>query len=164
MNIVMLIGNLTNDPEVKYTPTGKSVTEFGIAVNESWRDASGQQQQEVYFAQCVFWGERGEKFAQYHQKGERALVHGKLKNDSWEDKETGKKMSKTRIVVHSFEFVKASRSDDGGDTSQRRQTSPAPRQQQSQQRTAPRPRQQERRADDDFDGPISDGMDDEIPF
>ena len=162
MNIVMLIGNLTNDPEVKYTPSGKSVTEFGIAVNESWRDANGQQQQEVYFAQCVFWGERGEKFAQYHQKGERALVHGKLKNDSWEDKETGKKMSKTRIVVHSFEFVKASRSDGDSGSNQGRQSAPAARQQQPQQRA--RPHQQERQTNDDFDGPISDGMDGEIPF
>lgn len=160
MNLVILKGNLTRDPETKYLPSGECVTEFGIAVSKQWKDRlSGERRQETYFAECVFWGASGEAFAKYHNKGDQALIRGELKNDSWEDGETGKKMSKTRINVSEFDFI-GGRRDDGD---QRQQTDRTVH-----QRPAPRPSQQPRqqRESDDFgDGPISDGgSDDEIPF
>ena len=160
MNLVILKGNLTRDPETKYLPSGECVTEFGIAVSKQWKDRlSGERRQETYFAECVFWGASGEAFAKYHNKGDQALIRGELKNDSWEDRETGKKMSKTRINVSEFDFI-GGRRDDGD---QRQQTDRTVH-----QRPAPRPSQQPRqqRESDDFgDGPISDGgSDDEIPF
>ena len=160
MNLVILKGNLTRDPETKYLPNGAAVTEFGIAVSKQWKDRdSGEKRQETYFAECVFWGPSGEAFAKFHSKGEQALVRGELKNDSWEDKETGKKMSKTRINVNEFDFI-GGRREDG---EQRQQTGRTVH-----QRPTPRPSQQPRqqRAADDFgDGPISDGVDGEqIPF
>lgn len=160
MNVVILKGNLTRDPETRFLQSGAAVTEFGIAVNKKWKDRdTGEAREEVYFAECVMWGARGEAFGKYHHKGDQALIHGELKNDSWEDKETGKKMSKTRINVNEFDFV-GGRREDG---EQRQQTSRTVH-----QRPTPRPSQQPRqqRAADDFgDGPISDGgSDDEIPF
>ncbi len=164
MNLVILKGNLTRDPEVKYLPSGSSVTEFGIAVNEKWKDRdTGEMREEVYFAECVMWGARGEAFGKFHRKGSAALVRGKLKNDSWDDKATGKKMSKTRIQVEEFEFIggPAQRDNDGSSSEGRYQRPP----QQQQQRRDPspaRPRQQQPIHDDS--GPIQDGSDDEIPF
>lgn len=160
MNIVILKGNLTRDPETRFLQSGAAVTEFGIAVNKKWKDReTNETREEVYFAECVMWGARGEAFAKYHRKGDQSLIHGELKNDSWEDRETGKKMSKTRINVNEFDFV-GGRRDDGD---QRQQTGRT-----VQSRPAPRPPQQPRqqRAADDFgDGPIADSDDgSEIPF
>jgi single-strand DNA-binding protein len=148
MNIVILKGNLSRDPETRFLPTGSAVTEFGIAVNKQWKDRdTGEKREEVYFAECVMWGARGEAFAKFHKKGDQALIHGELKNDSWEDKETGKKMSKTRINVNEFDFVGGRReqSDDPRTTRTMSQR-PAPR---------PAPRQAETDGDNTFDGDSS---------
>lgn len=107
MNHVVLMGNLTADPEVRFTPKGQAVCEFSIAHNKQWKTEAGEERERVSFISCLIWGKRGEAFAKYHRKGFKALVQGELTQESWEDKATGKKQSKTRVQVDSWEFVGA---------------------------------------------------------
>lgn len=104
-NKVILMGNLTRDPETRTTSGGQSVTRFGLAVNRTWRNANGETQEAVSFIDCVAWGKPGEIIAQYLQKGRAVLVSGRLEQSSWEDKETGGKRSKVEVVVEDFNFV-----------------------------------------------------------
>lgn len=112
-NKVILMGNLTKDPETRTTPNGQSVTNFSLAVNRSWRDANGQTQEAVSYIDCVAWGKPGEIIAQYVQKGRPLLVSGRLDQRSWEDKESGGKRSKVEVVVEDFNFVDSG--NGGGD-------------------------------------------------
>ena len=105
MNHVILLGNLTSDPEIRYTPKGLAVADFTIAHNKRWTDEGGAQKEKVSFIGCVMFGKRAEAFAQYHKKGSKALVEGELAQESWEDKKTGEKRSKTKVHVNSWEFV-----------------------------------------------------------
>ena len=109
-NKVILMGNLTRDPETRTTPNGQSVTSFSLAVNRAWRGQDGSQQESVSYIDCVAWGKAGEIIAQYLGKGRAILVSGRLDQRSWEDKETGQKRSKVEVVVEDFNFVD-SRSD-----------------------------------------------------
>lgn len=104
MNIVILSGNLTRDPEVRYTPKGQSVVEFSIAVTKRWTTEGGEQKERTSFIGCLIWGKRGEAFAKYHRKGAKALIRGEMVQESWEDKD-GKKQSKTRVEVTDWEFA-----------------------------------------------------------
>lgn len=104
-NKVILMGNLTRDPETRTTSGGQSVTRFSLAVNRTWRNANGEQQEAVSFIDCVAWGKPGEIIAQYLQKGRAVLVSGRLDQSSWEDKESGGKRSKIEVVVEDFNFV-----------------------------------------------------------
>jgi single-strand DNA-binding protein len=104
-NKVILLGNLTADPETRTTPSGQSVTSFSLAVNRTWNDANGQRQEETSFINCTAWGARGETIAKYVQKGRQLLVSGRLQQRSWDDKETGKKRSAIDVVVEEFSFV-----------------------------------------------------------
>jgi single-strand DNA-binding protein len=104
-NKVILMGNLTRDPEVRTTPNGQSVANFSLAVNRTWKDQSGQTQEAVSYIDCVAWGKAGEIIAQYLSKGRPVLVSGRLDQRSWEDKETGGKRSKVEVVVEDFNFV-----------------------------------------------------------
>lgn len=104
-NKVILMGNLTRDPETKSTASGQSVTNFSLAVNRTWKDASGAQQEAVSYIDCVAWGKAGEIISQYLGKGRAVLVSGRLDQRSWEDKETGGKRSKVEVVVEDFNFV-----------------------------------------------------------
>ncbi len=104
-NKVILMGNLTRDPETRTTPNGQSVTSFGLAVNRTWKGADGQQQESVSFIDCTAWGKAGEIMAQYLSKGRPVLVSGRLEQRSWEDKETGGKRSKVEVIVEDFNFV-----------------------------------------------------------
>lgn len=108
-NKVILMGNLTRDPEVRTTPSGQSVANFSLAVNRTWKGNDGQQQEAVSYIDCVAWGKAGEIIAQYLTKGRPVLVSGRLDQRSWEDKETGGKRSKVEVVVEDFNFV-----DSGG--------------------------------------------------
>ena len=116
-NKVILLGNLTSDPETRTTPNGQSVTSFSLAVNRTWNDASGQRQEETSFINCTAWGQRGETIAKYVQKGRQLLVSGRLQQRSWDDKETGKKRSALDVVVEEFSFVNDGRGGDGGPSS-----------------------------------------------
>ena len=104
-NKVILMGNLTRDPETRSTPGGQSVTNFSLAVNRTWRDADGQQKDAVSYIDCVAWGKPGEIIAQYLGKGRAVLVSGRLDQRSWDDKDTGAKRSKVEVIVEDFNFV-----------------------------------------------------------
>lgn len=102
-NKVILMGNLTRDPEVRTTPNGQSVANFSLAVNRSWKGADGNQQEAVSYIDCVAWGRIGEVIAQYMQKGRPILVSGRLDQRGWEQE--GQKRSKVEVVVEDFNFV-----------------------------------------------------------
>ncbi len=104
-NKVILMGNLTRDPEPRTIPSGQSVTSFTLAVNRTWRGQDGTSQESVSYLDCVAWGKAGEVIAQYLQKGRPLLVSGHLEQRSWEDKESGQKRSKVEVVVEDFNFV-----------------------------------------------------------
>lgn len=114
-NKVILLGNLTADPEQRTTPSGQSVTSFSLAVNRTWNDANGQRQEETSFINCTAWGQRGETIAKYVQKGRQLLVSGRLQQRSWDDKDTGKKRSTIDVIVEEFSFISDGR---GGSSSQ----------------------------------------------
>lgn len=117
-NKVILMGNLTRDPETRTTPNGQSVTNFSMAVNRTWKDGNGQQQESVSYIDCVAWGKPGEIIAQYVSKGSSLLVSGRLDQRSWDDKETGAKRSKIEVIVEDFNFVGGGQGGSGGGSSQ----------------------------------------------
>jgi len=104
-NKVILLGNLTRDPELRYTPQGAAVCEFALALNYVYTNKqTGKKVEEVSFIDLVAWGKTGETIAEYMKKGRQILVEGRLKQDRWESQD-GKKMSKVRVTVESFQFV-----------------------------------------------------------
>jgi single-strand DNA-binding protein len=121
-NKVILMGNLTADPETRTTPGGQSVTSFSLAVNRMWNDRDGNRQEETSFINCTAWGPRGETIAKYVQKGRQLLVCGRLQQRTWDDKDTGKKRSAVDVVVEEFSFVSDGRGSGGGANA----TAPAP--------------------------------------
>jgi single-strand DNA-binding protein len=106
-NKVLLIGNLTRDPELKYTPKGTAIANIGLAVNRRWTTETGEQKEDVTFVDVEVWGRQAETVGQYLSKGKPIFVEGRLKLDSWEDKETGQKKSKMRVVCEHFQFIGA---------------------------------------------------------
>ncbi len=104
-NKVILMGNLTADPEVRTTPSGQSVTSFSLAVNRTFRGSDGNRREETSFINCTAWGNTGETIAKYVGKGRQLLVSGRLQQRSWEDKETGKRRSAIDVIVEEFSFV-----------------------------------------------------------
>ena len=104
-NKVILLGNLTRDPELRYTPQGAAVCEFALALNSVYTNKqTGQKVEEVSYIDLVAWGKTGETIAEYMKKGRQIMVEGRLKQDRWEAQD-GKKMSKVRVTVESFTFV-----------------------------------------------------------
>lgn len=98
-NKVILMGNLTRDPQVRYTPSGSAVAEIGLAVNRTWFDkASNSRKEEVTFVDVTLWGRTAEVAGEYLSKGRPVLIEGRLQLDQWEDKESGQKRSKLRVV------------------------------------------------------------------
>lgn len=104
-NKVELMGRLTRDPELKYTPKGTAVCECALATNRQWTDGDGQKQEDVTYVEFVMWGKQAENYARYLVKGNLTLLDGRLKLDQWEDRETGKKRSKMTVVVEGFTFL-----------------------------------------------------------
>jgi single-strand DNA-binding protein len=102
-NKVILMGNLTRDPETRTTPSGQNVTNFSLAVNRTWRGQDGNTQESVSYIDCVAWGKTGDIIAQYMQKGRALLVSGRLDQRSWE--QDGQKRSKVEVIVEDFNFV-----------------------------------------------------------
>ena len=99
LNKVMLIGNLTRDPELRVTPKGTAICQFGLAVNRQFKDESGATRDETTFVDIEAWGKQGETVAKYCVKGRPLFVEGRLKLDTWDDKTTGQKRSKMKIVL-----------------------------------------------------------------
>ena len=104
-NQVILMGNLTRDPEVAYTPKGTAVAKLGLAVNRKWKTEEGESKEEVTFVDCEAWGKTAETLGQYMKKGSPIFVLGRLKLDQWDDKETGQKRSKLKVQIVSFQFM-----------------------------------------------------------
>lgn len=118
LNKVMLMGHLTRDPELKYTPSNTPVTTIGLAVNRKWKNKDGSSGDETCFVDCEAWGRTAEVICQYVNKGDPLYVEGRLKLDQWED-QGGNKRSKLKVNIESFEFLKGkSDGDSGGSRSQ----------------------------------------------
>ncbi len=113
-NKVILLGNLTRDPELRYTPKGQAVARLGLAVNRSYKTESGETKEEVTFIDIDAWGKQAELIGQYLKKGNPLFVEGRLKLDQWDDKNTGQKVTKLRVVMEGFQFVGGNRSGEGG--------------------------------------------------
>ena len=105
LNKVLLMGNLTRDPELRVTPKGTPICQFGLAVNRTFKMESGESREEVTFVDIEAWGKQGETIAKYCTKGRPLFVEGRLKLDTWEDKNTKEKKSKMRIVLENFQFL-----------------------------------------------------------
>jgi single-strand DNA-binding protein len=182
-NKVMLMGNLTRDPEVRYTPKGSAVADLAIAVNRSYTADNGEKREEVTYVDVVLWARLAEIASQYLKKGSPVFIEGRLQMDSWEDKQTGQKRSRLRVVGEIMQMLGGKRDgspDDqgggggagasggggGGNYQQRPQQQyrsgggggGAP--QRGNQPSRPQP------ANEEFgEGPITDGLeDDDIPF
>lgn len=112
-NRIVLVGNLTRDPQLKYLPSQMPVVEFGLAVNHKFKGRDGNDREEVLFIDCSCFGKGAEIINTYCQKGKQLLVEGRLKYDTWEDKQGGGKRSKHSVVVDNFQFL-GSRNDGGG--------------------------------------------------
>jgi single-strand DNA-binding protein len=157
-NKVILLGNLTRDPELRVTPKGTSICQFGLAVNRQYKDDAGATREEVTFLDIEAWGRQGETISKYCTKGRPLFVEGRLKLDTWEDKNNpGQKRSKLKIVLENFQFVggregggaaPAAGSDDGEGSSAPERFSPPPRQP---SRGAP-------------PAPAADAQDEDVPF
>jgi single-strand DNA-binding protein len=140
LNKVMLIGNLTRDPELRYTPKGTAVADISLAINRVWNNEQNQKQEETIFVDVTLWGRQAELAQQYLTKGRGAYIEGRLQMDTWDDKETGKKRSKLKVIGESLQFLPDGRGGQGGGggggsaPSERPQQSARPPQQ---QRSAP---------------------------
>src|ERR1700756_236087 len=113
LNQVTLMGNLTRDPELRQTPNGQNVTSFSLALNRSYKDASGEWQEATDYIDCVCWGPLAERVAQYLSKGRRCLVQGRLQSRSWE--QDGAKRSKVEVLASDVTFLDSRGGGDGGD-------------------------------------------------
>ncbi len=116
LNKVMLIGNLTRDPEIRYTPKGQAVTDIGLAVNRVYSTESGEKREEVTFIDVTLWGRTAEVVHQYCKKGRPLFVEGRLQLDTWDDKQTGQKRSKLKVIGDGIQLL-GSRESGGGEGS-----------------------------------------------
>ena len=114
LNKVFLIGNLTRDPELRVTPKGTAICQFGLAVNRQFKDESGATRDETTFIDIEAWGKQGELVAKYLTKGSPAMVEGRLKLDQWEDKQSGQKRSKLKVVLDNVQFLSTRGGAGGG--------------------------------------------------
>jgi single-strand DNA-binding protein len=113
-NKVILVGNLTRDPEVRYTPKGSAVCDLGLAVNRQYSLENGEKREEVTFVDVVLWARLAEIAGEYLKKGRPVLIEGRLQLDSWDDKQSGQKRSKLRVVGETMQLL-GGRPGGGGD-------------------------------------------------
>jgi single-strand DNA-binding protein len=166
LNRVMLIGNLTRDPEVRYTPKGSAVADLALAVNRNYTAENGEKREEVTYVDIVLWAKLAELAGQYLKKGRPVFIEGRLQMDQWEDKQTGQKRSRLRVVGENMQFL-GSRGDGGGGSEGGEENhAPPSRPMNRPQQGRPQPPKQAPQGGDDFgEGPITDGLDDDdIPF
>jgi single-strand DNA-binding protein len=129
-NKVILAGNLTRDPELRYTPKGTAIAKIGLAVNRTWKNEAGETKEEVTFVDVDAFGRQAEVIAQYMRKGRPLLVEGRLKLDQWDDKQTGQKRSRLGVVAETVQFLGsggggAAGGGDGGDSPAPRRSAPS---------------------------------------
>lgn len=152
-NKVMLMGNLTRDPEVRYTPKGSAVAELGLAISRKYTTGGGEQKEDVTFVDVTLWSKLAELAGQYLKKGNPVFIEGRLQLESWEDKQSGQKRSKLKVVGEVMQLI-GGKPEGGGGQSQAR---PAPG---SQQRSQGRAQHGQTREEPDYGGM----SEDEIPF
>jgi single-strand DNA-binding protein len=104
-NKVILLGNLTRDPEVRYTPKGSAVCDLGIAVNRQYTLDSGEKREEVTYVDVVLWSRLAEIAGEYLKKGRPVFIEGRLQMDTWDDKQTGQKRSKLRVIGETMQLL-----------------------------------------------------------
>src|SRR5262245_5780967 len=114
-NKVILVGNLTRDPELRYTPNGKAIAKVGLAVNRVWTSESGERKEEVTFVDVDVFGRTAENVGQYMRKGRQILIDGRLRLEQWDDKQTGQKRSKLGVVAENAQFLGSPRGAGGSE-------------------------------------------------
>ncbi len=169
LNKVILMGNLTRDPEIKYTPKGTAIAAFGMAINRNYTLESGEKREEVTFVDCEAYARLAEIIGEYCKKGKPLFVEGRLKLDSWDDKTSGQKRSKMKVVVETMQLLGgrdgAPGSGGGGDsTSYDEADAHAAPQQQRPATSAPAPRRAPAPAPRPPADPDLDAAPDDIPF
>jgi single-strand DNA-binding protein len=148
-NKVILLGNLTRDPEVRYTPKGTAVTELGMAVNRVYTAENGEKREETTFVDVTLWGRTAEIAGEYLKKGRPVFIEGRLQLDTWDDKQSGQKRSKLKVVGEGLQLIGSRPAGGGGGGGGDEEGSGAPRTSKS----APPPKAAPSGPDDD-----------EIPF
>jgi single-strand DNA-binding protein len=124
-NKVILVGNLTRDPELRYTPKGTAIAKVGLAVNRVWTNEAGEKKEEVTFVDVDIFGRTAENVGQYMRKGRPILIEGRLKLDQWDDKQTGQKKSKLGVVAETVQFLGSPTGGEGGAPAAPRAARPA---------------------------------------
>src|SRR5271155_5636101 len=114
LNRVLLIGNLTRDPEVRYTPKGTAVAEIGLAVNRIYSGEDGEKKEETTFVDVTLWARQAEVAGQYLKKGRPVFIEGRLQLDTWDDKQTGQKRSKLKVVGEAMQLMGSRGGGEGG--------------------------------------------------
>lgn len=152
LNKVMLIGNVTRDPEVKYTPKGTAVAEVGLAINRVYTPDGGEKREETTFVDITFWGRQAEIVGEYAKKGRPIYVEGRLQLDTWDDKTSGQKRSKLRVVGEQLQLLGSREGGGGGGGGRSYDEGDAP---------PPRP---SRPAQPQRPAPAAEPEDDDIPF
>ena len=125
-NKVILVGNLTRDPELRYTPKGTAVAKVGLAVNRNWTSESGEKKEEVTFVDVDIFGRTAENVSQYMRKGRPILIEGRLKLDQWDDKQTGQKRSRLGVVAETVQFLGGGQEGGAGPSRPARPSGAAP--------------------------------------
>ncbi len=153
LNKVMLMGNLTRDPEVRYTPKGTAVAEVGLAINRFFSAENGEKREETTFVDVTLWGRQAEIAGEYLKKGRPVFIEGRLQLDTWDDKQSGQKRSKLKVVAENLQLMGARPGGGGGPESEEggERSGPPPR-----RASAPPPKPAA--ADPDLDS------EDDIPF
>jgi single-strand DNA-binding protein len=123
VNKVILVGNLGRDPEIRTTPSGQTLAKFSVATSRRWKDRDGNRQDATEWHNVVCWGRQAEVAGQFLTKGKQIFLEGRLQTDSWEDKETGKKMYRTEVICENFQML-GSRGE-GGSGSESGRSAPA---------------------------------------
>ena len=125
INRVCLVGRLTRDPELKFTPTNTPIASFSMANNKSWKGQDGEKKENCSFFNCIAWGKTGEIIAQYFKKGQRIIIEGRLQQRSWNDKD-GNRRSVVEVVVENFQFLDAPSANKESGTAQHEKTASEP--------------------------------------
>src|SRR5271157_2011886 len=112
LNKILIVGNLTADPELRYTPSGKAVLSASVANNESYTDAQGQDQKITTFVNLEVWGKPAENFSKLVKKGQELFVEGKLRMDEWTDKQTSARRTRLYVLVENWQFTQYRRQED----------------------------------------------------
>jgi len=127
LNKVLLLGNVTRDPEVRYTPKGSAVCDLGVAVNRAYTTDSGEKREEVTFVDVTLWGRTAEVASEYLKKGRPVFIEGRLQMDTWDDKQTGQKRTRLRVVADNMQLLGGRPPGGAEPPAESRQTSAPPK-------------------------------------